>query len=458
MSLGEGGFMELIAIPVLVMAGIIFHVALYHLMIYSHRPQQRADLTFALACFGMMFYDLFCVGMMNADNVIAGVFWQRLQITSLMITGVLLLWFIADYVELKNRRLVNIFTAILIILTAVGMTGIDGLVWLTDVPAIKTINLPAGHTVIYHEVTPGPVTTCQHITGGLLICYMIFLSIRHTRRDRHKGWPLITALCLLLTGLANDVAVYTQTINSLYAMEYAYLGIVLVVTFSLSRDVVSAAVMKETLELREQEVCLLNARLEERVSQRTMELEQALTDLAEANRELEDLSTLDGLTGVKNRRYFDRNYFKEFKRSHRDRLPLAILMIDIDHFKAINDQHGHLAGDECLRTVARTIKGVVKRPADAVARYGGEEFTVILPSTTPEGANVVAEQIREAVETMSVTFEDRSINPTVSVGVATITPVDINHPEVVIHAADHAMYEAKQQGRNRVCVFHKFAA
>jgi len=201
---------------------------------------------------------------------------------------------------------------------------------------------------------------------------------------------------------------------------------------------------------------------EDRVQERTDELQVALRELSEANKALEALSTIDGLTGVKNRRYFDNAYKIEWKRSHRDRLPLSILMIDIDHFKAVNDKYGHLAGDDCLRAIAQTIKTKVRRPPDAVARYGGEEFTVILPSTPMAGAIHVAESIRKAIEKMAVSFEEGTINLTVSIGVATLTPEDINNPEVIISSADNAMYQAKKNGRNQISVcpleIQKFAS
>lgn len=150
------------------------------------------------------------------------------------------------------------------------------------------------------------------------------------------------------------------------------------------------------------------------------------------------LAHRDGLTELWNRRAFDEALEREWKRA-RDGSPISLLLLDIDHFKAFNDRHGHPVGDECLRSVSAAVNGVV-RASDMVARYGGEEIAVILPDTSIEGAMELAERIRSAIERCGVV--------TASIGVAAAAGHE--SPESMVHAADSAMYKAKAAGRNRV--------
>src|SRR5690606_26683429 len=131
---------------------------------------------------------------------------------------------------------------------------------------------------------------------------------------------------------------------------------------------------------------------------RTAELERTMKNLELANRELAKLSVTDPLTKLHNRRYFDETLQAELSRAVRTGQPLALILVDIDHFKAINDTYGHLVGDECLKLVASTLRQVVHRSADLVARYGGEEFAVVLPGIAPDDATEMANRLRQAIE------------------------------------------------------------
>lgn len=162
---------------------------------------------------------------------------------------------------------------------------------------------------------------------------------------------------------------------------------------------------------------------------------------------LEELSAHDGLTGLYNHREFQRRLAEEVERHHRYERPFSLLMLDLDHFKKVNDTHGHQAGDEVLRAVANRIRAEV-RPADHVARYGGEEFAVILSETLGSGALAVAERICAAIAARPVALAEGTVPITVSIGVAAI-PEDAESGEQVIAAADQSLYAAKNAGRNR---------
>jgi diguanylate cyclase (GGDEF)-like protein len=190
--------------------------------------------------------------------------------------------------------------------------------------------------------------------------------------------------------------------------------------------------------------------LEYKVQERTLELEIALRELSDTNRELQEKNTLDALTGIRNRSYFDKKYQAEVRRSRREHTQLSVVMMDIDHFKNVNDQYGHLVGDECIKSVAHTLKKALKRPSDDVCRYGGEEFALILPSTDLEGALVLTESLRAQIENTSVQAEGVSINITISAGIGTAI-ADLNQPEDILLAlADKQLYAAKNAGRNNV--------
>lgn len=165
---------------------------------------------------------------------------------------------------------------------------------------------------------------------------------------------------------------------------------------------------------------------------------------------LERLASVDGLTGVLNRRGFDDQLTLEWNRAQRSGLPITLLMIDVDNFKSFNDHYGHQLGDECLRTVGRVLRESVLRPNDIVARYGGEEFAFILPGADTDGAAVVASRIRDLMAAVAIPHQAGAIDGhvTVSVGGATLVPLANALPADLIRHADAALYAAKSSGRN----------
>jgi diguanylate cyclase (GGDEF)-like protein len=179
-------------------------------------------------------------------------------------------------------------------------------------------------------------------------------------------------------------------------------------------------------------------------------LADANEKLEAANRILQALAHRDGLTGLMNRRRFDELLQEEFDRARRQSLPLALLLFDVDHFKAYNDRYGHLAGDECLRRISRAIEGALQRPGDHVGRYGGEEFVVILPATDQRGCMLVADQLREIVSAMRLEHLGSNLGiVTISVGGSAMVPCHAGDRSTeLIEAADRALYQAKMAGRN----------
>jgi diguanylate cyclase (GGDEF)-like protein len=174
-------------------------------------------------------------------------------------------------------------------------------------------------------------------------------------------------------------------------------------------------------------------------------------ELKQNRDELLRLSRTDGLTGLYNRRTFDDLLTREWRRLARAGEPLAVIMMDVDHFKLYNDTYGHGGGDVCLQRVARAAEGALQRPADIVARYGGEEFVALLPETKQDGAIAVAEAIRLAVAALEIphTASKTAAHVTVSLGAACTVPQPDADPAGLLEIADQQLYIAKSEGRNR---------
>lgn len=169
--------------------------------------------------------------------------------------------------------------------------------------------------------------------------------------------------------------------------------------------------------------------------------------------QMHHMARLDSLTGIGNRREFSETLDSELRAAIRNRAPLGLLMIDIDHFKNYNDHYGHPAGDRCLRDVAELLRKVVRRPRDRLARYGGEEFAVLLPATPLEGVIEVGREVVERVRKLGLPHEASPLGPvvTVSVGATSVQPKAPEESTYLVRLADEALYAAKGAGRNRLC-------
>ncbi len=184
----------------------------------------------------------------------------------------------------------------------------------------------------------------------------------------------------------------------------------------------------------------------------SQEFNQMAESLQKTNEKLSNLSLVDGLTNIANRRGLDKKLLEEWYRSLRTRRPISVLMVDIDHFKIFNDTYGHLAGDDCLRTIGLILKNIAHRSSDLAARYGGEEFAVILPETDMQGAHAIAELIHDEVAQREIPHKASDVSQfiTVSIGVATLSEVtSIKSPIELIKIADEQLYKAKHEGRNQ---------
>ncbi len=185
---------------------------------------------------------------------------------------------------------------------------------------------------------------------------------------------------------------------------------------------------------------------------RELEIAKANRSLEDANAKLQQLSRIDGLTNIANRRYFDETLAQELSRMRRNKTPLTLILCDIDYFKKYNDRYGHQMGDKCLQQVAQCIHDSFSRTGDLVARYGGEEFTVILPDVSQEAAINLAESLRLSIKDLNIEHESSLIDSvlTLSIGVTTAIPDNDSTVASYIHSADKALYRAKESGRDNI--------
>ena len=218
-------------------------------------------------------------------------------------------------------------------------------------------------------------------------------------------------------------------------------------------DYIAKPVNKIEMVIRVRSMLRFKYEIDRRKS-REKELIEMTQHLETLNEMLEHLSYFDTLTGIPNRRYFEKFIDAEWKRAIRNERPLSLIFLDIDNFKDVNDKFGHQTGDKCLKKAAKAISQSLRRPGDFLARYGGEEFIIVLSDTEREGAKSVAENVRSKVAEVNVILKnsDTKIAFTISAGVSTTIPERNSSYQALINMADQALYKAKKGGKNRVAV------
>lgn len=217
--------------------------------------------------------------------------------------------------------------------------------------------------------------------------------------------------------------------------------------------VLGVALIAALIMLRTRALRLQAEKLRKRVEEQTDELRSKNELLEQANERLESLSMLDELTTIANRRFFEKALVDEWNRAVRREEPLSLILLDLDHFKELNDRRGHRAGDDCLRLIGRFLGETIRRSGEVVARYGGEEFAVLLPGTDTLEAVRLAERLRQGIEKLEILYTDGvQWRVTTSCGVATMLPRLGDTMEMLVDRADRALYAAKHAGRNAVRV------
>ncbi|OUS32114.1 hypothetical protein A9Q99_01525 [Gammaproteobacteria bacterium 45_16_T64] len=302
--------------------------------------------------------------------------------------------------------------------------------------------------------------------AGYFFVTGVFLAQKNGGEARYYAVAWLIVLAAIIAWALNKTGIAPRNFLTEYFVQFALSLEVALLSFGLTDrinrvriDKIEAKELALTFQRRvvaaQKDIVVAHERAEmvltEKVNERTKELNGAMGQLSQANAKLKSMSIIDGLTGVRNRRYFNEMIEREIGKTRENANPIALLMLDIDSFKLLNDEYGHLTGDECLRAVAEAIQEIVTWPIDAVCRYGGEEFAVLLPNTPVLAAQKSAEKIRKKVE--GLLFETKELKITLSIGVAGWSKIDEDAtPSQLIAVADAALYQAKHDGRNRVKV------
>ncbi len=323
---------------------------------------------------------------------------------------------------------------------------------------------------IIYTVLDAPVSSSILLSGGTLLLGILLLLRRGVAPEvcgnllTAAAWYVYTALALLTGGMSAPVMVWFATLPILSVLLsgnragacWTLVATATVASFAMVREAgwvlpveLSPSGLK-FLQFAGLTGMLLCVYLLVSVLKK-MEFE-ARQALHTANGELERQATTDALTGIANRHRFEQVLQQEWARHERTNSPLSIALIDADYFKAFNDEYGHLAGDECLRKMARAIQSSIRRPGDFCARIGGEEFVVIQPDTDAPGALRIAELIRTQIHALGIPHAGSAVGPdvSISIGVSTTVPSrDRSHLDF-LNDVDIALYRAKEEGRDRI--------
>lgn len=285
------------------------------------------------------------------------------------------------------------------------------------------------------------------ITASVVTCNLLLLCGFASNSNTILSRSRITVITLLVCG-------YSLALVDCVVPLAGNTGLPLLIATSLllaSLNNVRAQILYQRREL--------DLKLKRELNEKTASLETSNKellkikyDLQVANLELKALSFTDALTSAYNRLYFDRQFLTEWQRARREQEPMSLILVDIDHFKELNDTYGHLAGDDGLKLITQLLRSGFQRGNDIVCRYGGEEFVILLPNTLPQQAAIRAEKLREVIELTPIIYNEDAISITASFGVCGIVPQPEHEPLDLLHATDQALYWVKRNGRNGVHV------
>jgi diguanylate cyclase len=327
--------------------------------------------------------------------------------------------------HLPNALAFWAYYAALVAFCASYLTSAGSLrIFRTIAVVLLTLNLPAAYAGADFHDFPGVIPVAQTLTSALLVTLLMWAIFAMRAGQRSARFYVIAfagvGAGIIVNRLALDqIIAHTPFTEWILEIGIAWEAILLALAVASS--------LNDTIS----ENALLHA----------------------SERQLQQLATIDGLTGVSNRRAFDARLDAEWNRACRARRPLALLFVDVDHFKQYNDTYGHLAGDDCLRRIARALDALATRSTDSSARYGGEEFAVLVADETAGDAALLAERMRLGVASMAIPHAASAEGRvTISVGVAGCIPAIGDAPSLLIASADAALYEAKRAGRNAVVI------
>ena len=430
------------------MALVNFYVGSYYLYFYARRPQVREHLPFGLLCISVGLYDVFAAGLYNSQSIADGIRWQKLQLDTVNVISVFMLWFTSVFTQQVGNRIVRYSIVWLIVVALVALVAGPEFTVSVTKPAVKDILLLNRFEVTYYEGVVGLVYQLEIASALVIYLYLFYLFIRHYQSTQRRVLAFVfAAFIVYFVAVVNDTLVAMQLYPFVYISEYSFFIIILVMAYILLDKFVGLHIAFEEL----------NMNLERKIDERTREIN-------ELNGHLKYLVDRDGLTGAYNRRFFNELLKVEVRRAtsfleHKaQRVPnqdsemsLGLAMIDIDHFKQINDTHGHLVGDAILKLVVGCIQSNIFA-RDVLCRYGGDEFALLLTNTNPEGSLSAVEKIRREIagHEFQIGQDQVGRHVTISIGLVIFNEVLHQGAEEIVRLADDRLLRAKRQGRNRI--------
>ncbi len=426
----------------------------FYILLYRRKRESLIYVKFAFACFLALAYAISSIGYYSSGSVSEALIWRRAQTTALSLFTLQYLNFIITYINYKNTLFLRLIQIICIIAIALQLTISNNLSWKTSGDHITFLSM-FGQDARYVNVSPGIIANILFGIGIIIYLYIFFLTFINRKfiPDRKKTFIYFSILIFYL-GFINDMLVSFEVIQSVYLLSPAVMLLIGLTGYSMLDTVVEDASLKKQLEITNKQLEQLTLEMDDRVKRRTEELRKTNVTLEEKLEEikllqvnLREMAIHDPLTGLYNRHLFDEILNHEFsliKRGHRS----CLVMIDIDHFKDLNDRFGHRSGDEFLKSVSTLIASSF-RESDYIFRYGGEEFLVVMPNTDVDDAIKRVDEFREKIWLAKFDNDGRELRATISAGVSEMLLTDMSS-ECALKRADNALYSAKVNGRNRV--------
>jgi GGDEF domain-containing protein len=441
------------------------YVGFYHLVVYLSRRSSTVDLPFSLLCFAIALNNLACVGLYSSDSLQEGQHWQTMQYFCAVAIS---MGFVAFTYGLIGKKSDAMQRAVLALFCGLFVGGAFALEWVIDFKQPMERTMTAfGSSVTYFEHSPGNLWKTLFVAQLVGMCWLYGLLIAEYLRTKKRELLLLLAAFLLffVSGVL-DMLISVDAIRLVYTAEYAFLVMILAMDFIL---------IKRFIGLFD-EVESLNLHLGEMVEERTAEVRKLADELEVANEQLEKKNNSlkirvdrDAMTALLNHAAFHRRLAEMLNFCQREKFPLTVMLLDVDHFKHINDEYGHQAGDRVISEVAASLRessrnydlksryqseAVEGNPPQVIAgRYGGDEFGVAFPNCGVLEARTIAARICEKVRSLRLPAQP-GLKVTSSIGCAVlVNPSACEEELALIELADQALYDAKHRGRDGFSVF-----
>jgi GGDEF domain-containing protein len=460
--------MGLQSIPVLLLFGVSFYAGVFHLSFFINRKDNRDNFYFAVICFSIAFYDAMCIGLYNAKSVRTGIRWQNGQYFAICCLLFAFIYFVLTLTKKRGTWLSRTLAYSMFFMIAAGWI-FPTRMWNLQAPRIKSLTV-FNRPIIYYEAGSAILTDILFVLTVFAVIYVFaVLLAAYLRQKRKDILPLLIGVVVYFISVILDILIAGNILSFLYTSEYAFIVLIFMMDFTFQKRFVHLF----------REVETMNVELEDRVKARTREVNQLLQDLSVANGELEkknavllELSERDSLTRLLNHAAFHSRLAEILNAASRHHFSLAVLMLDIDHFKQINDDYGHPVGDRIIKKVAEVLLSTSRnydikarfsqespeapssnlRKYDVAGRYGGDEFAVILPYCSGAEAKIVAERIRQRISGIGLPDQPQLSISVSAGGVVLDQKTKCQDEGKLIHHADQALYQAKKSGRNQVVI------